>query len=237
MPIYRIKLIDRQTVARSTAMFTFEKPAGFIFQPGQYSGFTLINPSETDAGGITRRFSLLSTPDDDHLAIVTRIQQSAYKRVLNLLPLGSEVKLAGPMGTFTLHEDKTIPAVFIAGGIGIAPFYSMIRAAAQHQSPQSLCLFYGNQQRGDSAFLDELLHLQAKNPHFKLIATMDKPDNTWQGEVGFITDQLIKKYIQSLTVPIYYICGSPAMVTALQETLIEMGIDENRIKAEDFPGY
>src|SRR3990167_5817738 len=142
MPIYTIKLIDRREVAKGTVMFVFEKPSGFSFKPGQYGGFTLINPPEKDANGITRRFSLLSTPDDDHLAIATRIQSQshAYKRVLNQLPLGSEIKFAGPTGTFTLHEDSSVPAILLAGGIGIAPFYSMIRYATAHKHSHKINL-------------------------------------------------------------------------------------------------
>lgn len=238
MPIHNLKLIERREVARGTIVFVFEKPVGVTFKPGQYGGFTLINPSETDAGGITRRFSLLSAPDDNHLSIATRIQNSAYKRILNALSPGNEIKFAGPTGNFTLHEDTSTPAVFIAGGIGITPFYSMLRHAAKHRSPQQIYLFYGNQTQVDAAFLDELIQLERTHPPFKLIATMaDDPDNTWQGETGFITHTMLKKYITDLTAPIYYICGSPAMVTTLQETLVEMDIDEERIHAEDFPGY
>lgn len=239
MPIHILKLIDKRNVAKGTTVFVFEKPQGLTFKPGQYAGFTLINPSETDEKGITRRFSLLSTPDDEHLMIATRMnsQLAAYKRTLNALPIGGEIKFAGPTGLFTLHADEAIPAVFIAGGIGIAPFYSMIKHATQQQSPQALSLFYGNPQMEEAAFLDELTVLQDVNPHFKLIATMDKPNANWKGETGFINEKLIKQYVSDLTLPIYYICGSPAMVTALQEMLAEMGIDEDKIRVEDFPGY
>lgn len=237
MPIYKLKLIDKREIARGTWVFVFEKPDGFTFKPGQYGGFTLINPSETDLGGITRRFSLLNTPDDNHISFATRLQNSAYKRVLHALPIDGEMKFAGPTGTFTLHENTSVPAVMIAGGIGITPFYCMIKHATQHQSPQKMFLFYGNPQPNVAAFLDKLLKLQNENPKFKLIATMDKADPTWKGETGFVSDTIIKKYIKDLAEPYYYICGSPVMVTALQETLAEMGIDEDRIKVEDFPGY
>src|SRR3990167_8079609 len=121
MAIHLLKLIDRQTVANHTVEFRFEKPASFHFKPGQYGGFTLINPPEIDKNGITRRFSLLSTPDDPHLAIAVRIQHSIYKRILNTLPIGSEIKFAGPTGHFTLHEDKTVPANFFSCGIRGTP--------------------------------------------------------------------------------------------------------------------
>jgi ferredoxin-NADP reductase len=237
MPIYKLKLIDRNEVARGTKVFVFEKPKGFTFKPGQYGGFTLIDPPETDVGGITRRFSLSSAPDDKHIVIATRIQNTAYKRVLNALPLDSVIKFAGPTGTFILHEDHAIPAVLIAGGIGITPFHSMIKHATQHKLSQPIFLFYGNQTQLDAAFLPELFRYESENPNLKLIATLEKPNGSWKGETGYITATMIKKYIHDLFIPHYYICGSPAMVTALQELLAELGVDEDKIKVEDFPGY
>lgn len=88
MPIHTLKLLTRSQIAKNTLEFVFEKPAGLNFIPGQYAGFTLINPPETDAGGITRRFSLLCTPDEDTITIAMRIQGSAYKRVLSNIPIG-----------------------------------------------------------------------------------------------------------------------------------------------------
>lgn len=237
MPIHKLKLLSRRNVARATIEFIFEKPAGLTYIPGQYAGFTLINPLETDASGITRRFSLSSTPDEAHLAITLRMQNSAYKRVLNSLNAGDEIKFAGPTGNFTLHSDHTKPAVFIAGGIGITPFYSMLKYATTHQSPQKMFLFYGNQSLDDTAYLNEIKKLQTLNSQITFIPTLANPDQAWTGETGFITDSMIKKYISDLDTPIYYICGSPAMVTTLQETLAEMGINEDNIKVEDFPGY
>lgn len=237
MPIYTLKLIDKQEIARGTLEFRFEKPAAFNFTPGQYGGFTLLHPGETDAGGITRRFSLASTPGDNYIAIALRMQSSAYKRNLNTLPLGGEIKFAGPTGQFTLHNDTSVPAVFIAGGIGITPFYSMIKHATLQQSPQPLYLFYGNQSPQDTAYLPALQSLEKENPHFKLIATMVNPEDHWQGETGFITHTMIRHHLPDIHAPMYYICGSPVMVTTLQETLAEMGIDGSRIKVEDFPGY
>lgn len=237
MPIFTLKLIEKREIAQNMLAFRFEKPAGFTFIPGQYGGFTLINPPETDAGGNTRRFSLLSTPDDAYLEIGTRIQQSAYKRVLSRLPIGGEIKFAGPTGNFILHDDPAIPAVFIAGGIGIAPFYSMIRDAARHQAPRQIILFYGNQSPDTTAFLSELTQIEKNYAGFKLTATFDKPASDWQGETGFISHTMIKKYVQDIHQPYYYICGAPAMVTALQETVAEMGVDASQVKVEDFPGY
>lgn len=241
MAIYTLKLLERREIARGTVQLIFDKPAGFTFKAGQYGGFTLINPTEKDAGGITRRFSLLSTPHDNHLAITTRFlstnKHSAFKRMLIQLPIGSALKFAGPTGNFVLHDNVNVPAVLIAGGIGITPFYSMIKDKISHSSLLPIYLFYGNQSFEDAAYLKELTQIEKTNPHFTLIPTLVEPPTAWSGETGFITAQMIKKYIQDLSRSIYYVCGSPAMVTTLQEILAEMGINEDRIQIEDFPGY
>jgi len=236
MPIYTLKLIKRHDVAANTIVCDFAKPDGFKFTPGQYGGFTLIQPEITDDKGITRRFSLMSSPDDATLSIVTRIQSSAFKINLSNLPMHGEIKFAGPTGNFILHEDISIPAVLIAGGIGIAPFHSMIKHACKHQPDRKLILFYGNQSRETSAFLDELNELAQTNKNFTFIPVMAADEN-WEGEKGFITHTLIKKIVPDISKPIFYVCGSPAMVTTLQETLIEMDINSECIKVEDFPGY
>ena len=237
MPIHKLKLVARQAVAQNTILLTFEKPDGFQFVAGQYGGFTLINPSQTDAGGITRRFSLMSTPDEDTLQIVTRIQASAYKKELSQLSLGSEIKFAGPSGNFVMHSEENIPAVMIAGGIGIAPFLSIIRDSLKHQPKRHITLFYGNNTRADSPFIDALDDLAKTSPQLKVIHAMASPSADWQGETGYITDSIIKKYVPDLSTPIFYICGSPSMVNALHETLKDLEIDESKIRIEDFPGY
>lgn len=237
MPIYKLKLIKQETIANQTILFTFEKPEGFQFQAGQYGGFTLINPEFTDDHGITRRFSLISAPDDPSLCIATRIQTSAFKRNLQNMQPGQEIKFAGPTGNFILHEDPAIPAVLIAGGIGLAPFYSMIKHTLVHQPQRKIHLFYGNQTLADSALMNELNKLAENHPHFTFTPALANPHPEWEGESGFITDSMLAKYIADLDQPIYYVCGSPAMVAAMQQTLQDLQIPGERVKVEDFPGY
>lgn len=237
MPIHILPLKRTLTVARNTIELHFEKPAGFSFVPGQYGGFTLVNPSESDPKGNTRRFSLLSAPEEEDIVIATRLQASTFKKQLANMRQGDTIKFAGPTGGFTLHEDQNTPAVMIAGGIGIAPFYSMVKTQAANPTHRSIQLFYGNQSKEEAPFLAELSALTQKNPAFQLIPVLTAAPESWHGEIGFISHTLIKKYVPDIHSPIYYICGSPAMVAALHESLLEMGIDETRIRIEDFPGY
>ena len=184
MPSYKIRLNRREEIAEGTMAFYFEKPSGFAFQPGQFGNFSLLNPPETDDEGNLRSFSIASAPFEEGLMVATRLRDSAFKRVLKSVPLGTEVKLAAPFGSFTLHEDSRRPAVFLVGGIGITPFRSMILDAVHNQLPHQLALFYSNRRPEDAAFLDDLDQLSEKNSNFKLIATMteiESPDETWQG--------------------------------------------------------
>src|SRR5215831_19925330 len=123
-------LRTREMVAEGTMAFHFDRPAGFEFVPGQTMDITLNNPPETDAEGNVRTFSIASAPGDPGLMITTRLRDTAFKRVLQSIALPAEVKLDGPHGSFMLHKNTAKPAVFLAGGIGITPFFSIIQQAA-----------------------------------------------------------------------------------------------------------
>jgi ferredoxin-NADP reductase len=240
MDTFRTKLLRHETVAENTLAFHFEKPKDFDFRAGQYVDLTLIDPPETDAAGTTRSFTLASAPHEDELMVATRLRGSAFKRVLAGLPPGAEVEIEGPMGSFTLHRNDAKPAVFLAGGVGITPFLSMARQAAHQRLTHRIYLFYSNYRPEDSAFLDSLAALEKANPRFRLIATMtdmSRSAKTWSGETGFIDEPMVRRYIEQLRGPIFYIAGPPGMVTAMRKMLIEAGADEDDVRAEEFAGY
>src|SRR5215470_6838548 len=149
-------LRKRDPVAEGTMAFHFDKPAGFEFRAGQAIDLTLLNPPETDAEGNTRTFTLAGAPFDPDLMIATRIRDTAFKRTLRSMPLGTQVRIEGPSGSFTLHKNTAKPAVFLAGGIGITPFFSILRHAAHKRLPHQLYLFYSNRRPEDAPFLPEL---------------------------------------------------------------------------------
>src|SRR5687768_11772928 len=107
---FTAKLLGRREVAYETMAFDFEKPVNFAFEAGQFVDITLLSPTETDAEGDTRHFSIASAPFEDTLMIATRMRDSAFKRVLKALPLGTDVKIEGPFGGLRLHNNATRPA-------------------------------------------------------------------------------------------------------------------------------
>ena len=235
-----VKIIKKEEIAERTMAFYFEKPDGFEFTAGQYVTVSLINPPETDDEGNYRFFSLITAPYENCLGIATRIRDTAFKRVLKNLPIGSEIKITNSSGSFFLHKDISKPAVFIIGGIGITPVFSIVKNATYEKLPHQLFLFYSNKRPEDAPFLGELQKLEKENPNFKLITTMTEMENSkqaWLGETGFITKEMLQKYIENLNSPIYYMSGPPTMVEAMRELAEKVGASDDHIIFEEFTGY
>ncbi len=240
MPTYTLKLTRQQEVAEGTFAFYFEKPAEFVFQAGQSMDLTLVNPPETDDEGNTRAFSIASAPAESQIMIATRMRDTAFKRVLKALPPGGALRMEGPFGDMTLHNNAARPAVFLAGGIGITPFRSIVCRAAEEKLPHRLFLFYSNRRSQDAPFLTELRELQTTNPHYTLIDTVSAATQTpaeGPRESGRITSQMLTKYVGHLNGPVYYIAGPPAMVHTLRQVLNSAGVNDDDIRAEEFSGY
>jgi ferredoxin-NADP reductase len=234
------RLLRREEVAEGTMAFHFAKPPDFEFLAGQFIIMTLLNPPETDKEGNRRTFSLAGAPFEDSLMIATRMRDTAFKRVLRNAGPGLEVKIEGPGGSFVLQRNPERPAVFLAGGIGITPFFSIVRQAAHDQAPQQLYLFYSNRRPEDAAFLDVLSETAKQNPNFHLVAAMtemDKSSREWKGETGSINKEMLEKYLPTLRGPIYYLAGPPAMVVAMRRVLAEAGVVKEDMRAEAFSGY
>jgi ferredoxin-NADP reductase len=235
-----IRLLRSQQVAEGTTAFTFSRPSGFEFRAGQSIDLTLIDPSETDAEGDVRTFTIASAPFDDHLMVATRMRNTAFKRVLGHAAEGFELKMDGPSGSFNLHKNAAKPAVFLAGGIGITPFFSIVRQAAKDDLGRALFLFYSNRRPEDGAFLAELEEASTSAPGFHLIPTMTEMEGSrrpWIGERGLIDRGMLLRHIADLRGPIYYLAGPPAMVTAMRSMLVSAAVDEDDIRTEEFSGY
>jgi len=230
MPKNLVKLKKREAVANGTIAFHFDKPAGFEFKAGQFLELALLNPPETDAEGNARAFSIASAPSEPDLFVATRMRDTAFKRVLKTMPLGTEIEIDGPFGDLILHNRVERPAVLLAGGIGITPFRSIVFRAAQEKLAHWLFLFYSNHRPEDAPFLQELQALQAVNPNYKLIETMTAVE-------GRISKELLLRHLEKLDGPVYYVAGPPGLVSGMHELLNSAGVDDDDIRLEEFAGY
>lgn len=238
MPRYDIKLIKKEIVAKNTMSFYFTKPAGFTYAAGQYADFTLINPPETDDEGDKRTFSFASAPFEPDLMITTRLRATAFKRTLKNLSEGSELELDGPYGSFVLPKDSSTPAVFLTGGIGCTFVRSMIAQAIQEGLAQKMVFFYSNNSPAEAVFLDEFLAFANQDKHFTFVPTMTQSQGEdWPGEQGIITIELVQKYVEDITAPVYYLSGPGAMVGDMRRMLAQAGVNKYNVRTDQFTGY
>ena len=237
---YEAKLLNRVEVADDTMSFHFEKPPGFEFRPGQSTDLTLVSPPETDSEGNVRTFSIASAPFEDQLMFTTRMRDTAFKRSLKTVPLGTSLKMEQAIGSFTLHNNSKKSAVLMAGGIGITPFFSIVKQADHERLPHRLYLFYSNRRPEDAPFLESLGKLEESNPNFRLIATMTEMHRSkrkWEGETGLIDKAMLSRYVNDLRGPIFYIAGPPRMVSEIRKMLLASSVNEDDIRADEFAGY
>lgn len=212
----------------------------FDFLPGQY--IRLILPHENpDERGTSRFFSVNSSPTEKEiLMITTRILQSSYKKTFASLSLGYKAQFMGPFGDFVLHPDETRDVVLIAGGIGVTPYRSMLIYARDNNLQLPITLLVSYSRAEDILFHDEFNSIAQTHKNITYIPTITKPKEsgeTWNREIGRLDPSKLEKYIANPKDSLYYIVGSQVFVVAMRELVESLGIQEDALKTEDFPGY
>lgn len=235
---YTIRLIKKVPVAVGTMAFYFEKPGDFHYIAGQYADFTLIDPPETDDEGNKRTFSLASAPFEPHIMITTRLRDTAFKRVLKGLALGSTLQLEGPFGSLILPKDSQRPAVFLTGGVGATMVRSILQQAAHDNQQQPIVFIYANRTPQDAIYLEEFTELAATNSTITFVPTMTEQSvSQWHGQRGPIDINLLTQHVTDVTLPVYYLSGSGEMIGDMRRMLMAAGVERTSIRADQFIGY
>jgi glycine betaine catabolism B len=247
---YKLILKERQ-VLEGTDILTLklnkqgqDDKMTFNYIAGQFAFFDIGNVLNDPKGPI-RHFTIASSPTEEFILISTRIRDSAYKKRLDSLQIGALVKVRGPQGEFTLHEDHSKPAIFLSGGIGVTPFRSMIKYATDRGLPIKIIMFDSNRNLQNILFRKDFDKCAGTNKNLKIIYTITDEENktqgnTWKGEKGRIDIAMLKRHLNSddMEKGIFYICGPPAMVKSMQDILgAHLQISAERIKVEEFTGY
>jgi ferredoxin-NADP reductase len=233
------KIKEKREVAKGTLMVEFDLLGEEVdFTPGQYFWVTLLDPPYDDDKGPRRHITVVTSPNDRGvLGLATRVRDSAFKRSLAELPVGTEVDVEQPKGDFVLPEDTEQEYVFIAGGIGITVFRSMLRYIAEEGLPHRVTLVYSNRDVESTAFLDELKELEEANPNLRLVLTMTE-DPGWDGESRRIDAATLRDHLgDDLNAYTYLIAGPPGMVEAMEKVLADAGVPEEQVRPEQFSGY
>lgn len=230
----------RREAAQGIAVLELAKPDGFTFRPGQWCFLNLPDRGLSDERGLRRHLSFASAPGDEELVFATKLSPSAFKQTLARLEPGDEIGLEEPKGSFGLPEGTGTPLVFLAGGIGITPFRSLLRHAVQQGTGHRIALLYSNRTPEEAVFLDDLRELCAGQPKLRFAATMTRmgdSSRTWDGPTGRIGPELIRAECPEWERALFLLCGPPPMVDAMAASLVELGIPGDRVRTEKFSGY
>jgi ferredoxin-NADP reductase len=234
----RATIKEKREVAKGTLLVIFDLLGNELdYQPGQYFWIQLLDPPYEDEKGPRRHISAVTSPTERGvIGLCTRVRDSAFKRSLAELPLGAEVEIEPPRGTFVLPTSAR-PLVFVAGGIGITAFRSMLRYIQDKRLPHRVTLIYSNRDRESTPFLDELGEIEQTNSRIRLILTMTNDDH-WSGERRRIDSNFFKDYLgDNLDEASYMVAGPPGLAQAARDELEKAGVDERLILTDSFTGY
>jgi ferredoxin-NADP reductase len=234
----RSTIKEKREVAEGTLLVIFDVGADRPdYEPGQYFWVELPDRGYSDDKGLRRHISIVTSPTEPGvLGLATRIRDTAFKKTLAELQVGDEVEVEEPKGTFLLPEDTGRDYVFIAGGIGITVFRSMLRYIADEQLPYRVTLVYSNRNRASAAFLDELRELEERTPGLNVVLTMtDEPD--WGGEARHVDERFLQDHLgEDLARFTYMVAGPPGMAEAVGD-MLKAAVPEDQVTVDKFSGY
>jgi glycine betaine catabolism B len=221
-----LQVIDR---GGGCVSFRFERPSGFSFIAGQYGLFRL---SDT----LVHAFSFSNSPTEEgYLEFTTKMSESDYKKRLMTLKTGDKVKITGPMGEFVYGGQNKV--VFLAGGIGITPFRSIIKYLTDSRSDCDIVLLWGVNTLDDAIFKGDFDEMSSKNPELKAVYVPAKPPAGWAQRSGYITKECITEEVADYGQRTFFVCGPSKMVEVMDSLLAGLGVAKEKVIVEQFGGY
>jgi ferredoxin-NADP reductase len=232
----RVKLKRVEQVTPAVKDFIFAKPAGLHYVPGQYMEWT-VPAFLPDMRGNRRTFSLASSPTEKELRIGVKFYEpgSFFKKRLTNLQPGGELVVGQLAGDFQLPRLPKTPLVFIAGGIGITPFRSMVQYLVDKEQERRITLFYAVSSMKEAAYKE--LFAEAKKVGVKVIYIVAEGAVPTRGYQGFLTEEIIRKEVLDFNQRVFYISGPNGMVRSFKLLLRGMKVKPGSIKTDYFSGY
>ena len=235
-----LTLVGKKEIAKNVFEFSWKPTKSLKFKPGQYLEWTAEH-EKPDARGNRRYFTIASSPTEEHLKLGIKLNEkgSSFKKHLESMPVGSKIAVGSLDGDFVLPEDMSKKLVFIAGGIGITPFRSIIKHLSDNGEKRDVTLFYSTKSPEEIAYVD-IFEEASKNFGLKTVYILTDKNNTpqnWPGESGLITGEMLKKYISEHKNCEYYLSGPNAMVESYTKLIKENGVGTKHIHTDYFPGF
>jgi ferredoxin-NADP reductase len=224
------EIISRTDVVTS---FRFPRPKELDYKPGQFFFVTI----KQDDKELRKHFSFSSSPTEkDHIEFTKRLTDHDFSLALKAAKVGDWARIEAPFGKFTF-EGEYPKVALLGGGIGITPFLSYCKNAADKALSSKITLFYGCRTPNDFPFRKEFEALAEQNKNLKLVFTVSQASPDWKGETGSIDVDMIKRYLPDYKENMFYTCGPPAMVEAMERLIESLGLPKEKLKRELFLGY
>jgi ferredoxin-NADP reductase/Na+-translocating ferredoxin:NAD+ oxidoreductase RnfD subunit len=225
-----LTLEKRAELAPGTYDFEFTSDQTMAFKPGQYMELTLEHP-EQDSRGIRRYLTIASSPTERQIRLGIKFYDnpSSFKKFLMLAKPGQKIIASQLAGDFTLPRDKNKKLVFIAGGIGITPFRSMMKYLLDTNEKRSIVLFYLNKTCNDFAYKDIFDKAEQQLGIKVVYSIVDIPSASYY--------QAIREEVPDWQERLFYISGPPSMVSAFETNLKKIGVKKSHVKTDYFPGF
>lgn len=229
----KVNFIKSRHEAKNIITFYFKPEEELDYTAGQYIELYLPHPNEDDRGH-KRWFTLSSSPLDEYLTITTKFSEpsSSFKQALLDLKTGDELKMLGPMGDFVLPKIVQTPLIFVAGGIGLTPFHSILKWLHQTGESRPIKFIYGVTNEDEIIFMDEFNEFKQ---HISIV--VDHPSDSWGGERGRISAELIMGISRPTKESMVFVSGPEPMVEAIGDDLIKHGLKRTQLVQDFFPNY
>jgi ferredoxin-NADP reductase len=213
--------------------FRFPRPETLSYKPGQF----LFVSIKADGKELTKHFSFSSSPtENEHIEFTKKLSESEFSTALKALKEGDWARIDAPYGKFTFEGEHERIGL-LGGGIGITPLMSICRYCTDKRLKTKVTLLYGNRSESDIAFKEELKKMQEQNENLKVVFTLNEPNSEWKGATGIVTAEMVKKEIPDYKETIFYTCGPPAMVEAMEKLIENLGLPKEQLNREYFTGY
>jgi len=236
----RIRLKELRAETADVMSFIFDLGGQRLdYRPGQILHFELDALAFPDERGNRRHFTISSSPTEEGIVMfTTRMRGSGFKETLRQAPAGYELTCDSLEGEFIMGEgDKSLRHVFIAAGIGITPYRSMLRYSADMKERLNAFMLSFNRSSADIVFHRELEEIERQVPGFSLVNVLTEPERGWQGEQGKLDEALLSRLLPETDGTVFWASGPTGMVGACRELLGKIGIKEHSIRTDRFMGY
>jgi ferredoxin-NADP reductase len=235
-----LRLAERRPLSGETEEFVFRQEHPVRFQPGQYLEWTLPHDHPDDRGD-RRFFTISSPPGDDALAIGVefKARSSSFKKRLKAMGPGGRIAAGHLAGDFVMPRDPQQKLAFVAGGIGVTPFVSMIRDLLQRGEKRDIVVLVTNRYETGAAYRD-VFERALGELGVRTVFTLTGPAETlpagWTGRIGRIDEMFLQEEIPDYQERVFYICGSQRLVSGIKEVLGRLGVERGSVRSDYFPG-